>query len=116
MPVSQINTSVEKYLEKQDLVKICCLDITRECQTRHKRFSCVLKMYGSDNPILQEEVSMLKTICLTIYKVMELYEGRENIYVPNKLYVSSRHSRLIIIHTEDILLIYYRVLFFCNKH
>ena len=43
------------------------------------RFSCVLKWYGSDHPILQEEVSMLKTISLTIYKVMKSYDGREDI-------------------------------------
>ena len=43
------------------------------------RFSCVLKWYGSDHPILKEEVSMLKTISLTIYKVMESYDGRVDI-------------------------------------
>ena len=34
---------------------------------------------GSDHPILQEEVSMVKTISLTIYKVMKLYDGHEDI-------------------------------------
>ena len=43
-----------------------------------KRFSCVLKWYGSD-PILQEEVSILKTISLIIYEVMKSYDGREDI-------------------------------------
>ena len=43
------------------------------------RFSCVLKWYGNDHPILQEEVSMLRTIGLTIYKVMKSYDGREDI-------------------------------------
>ena len=43
------------------------------------RFSCVLKWYGNDHPILQEEVSMLKTISLTIYKVMKLSDGRNDI-------------------------------------
>ena len=43
------------------------------------RFSCVLKWYGSDHPILQEEVSILKTINLAIYKVMKSYDGREDI-------------------------------------
>ena len=44
------------------------------------RFSCVLKWYGSDHPILQEKVSMLKTIkSLTIYKVMKSYDGCEDI-------------------------------------
>ena len=41
--------------------------------------SCVLKWYGSDHPILQEEVSMLETISPTIYKVMKSYDGREDI-------------------------------------
>ena len=35
--------------------------------------------YGGDHPILQEEVSMLKTINITIYKVMKSYDGREDI-------------------------------------
>ena len=43
------------------------------------RFSCVLKWYGNDHPILQEEVAMLKTISLTIYKVMKLSDGRNYI-------------------------------------
>ena len=43
------------------------------------RFSCVLKWYESGNDILQKEVSMLKTISLTIYKVMKSYDGREDI-------------------------------------
>ena len=43
------------------------------------RFSCVLKWYGNDHPILQEEVSMLKTISLTIHKVMKLSDGRNDI-------------------------------------
>ena len=46
------------------------------------RFSCVLNMlkwYGSDHSILQEELSMLKTISLTIYNVMKSYGGREDI-------------------------------------
>ena len=47
------------------------------------RFSCVLQWYGSDHPIFQEEVSMLKTISLTIYKVIKSYDGRENIWVAN---------------------------------
>ena len=43
------------------------------------RFSCVLKWYGKDHPILQEEVSMLNTISLTIHKVMKLSDGRNDI-------------------------------------
>ena len=43
------------------------------------RFSCVSKCYGNDHPIFQEEVSMLKTIGLTIYKVIKSYDGREDI-------------------------------------
>ena len=42
-------------------------------------FSCVLKWYVSDHTILQEDVSMLKTISFTIYKVMKLFDWREDI-------------------------------------
>ena len=52
-----------------------------------KRFSCVLKWYGSDHPILEEAVSMVKTISLAMYKVMKYYDGRQDIWVP-KNYMS----------------------------
>ena len=56
---------------------------------------------------------MLKTISLTIYKVMKSYDGRDDIQVPNNY----KSPPDIVDYLSFIQSIYYlSIILFCNKH